>query len=76
MDPERIEDLVHAKAVFYHQIPFVLKEDISEKQYYRLRMLEKDWLGICVQRVPRRTYTHGKVAEISSAISVPQPKGI
>lgn len=62
MDPERIEDLIHAKASFYHQIPFVLKEDISEVEYYRLKMLEKDWLGISVQRAPRRHYPLGKVA--------------
>ena len=62
MDAERIADLIHAKAIFYHQIPFVLKEDISEKQYYKLKMMEKDWLGICVQRVPRRSYPMGKVA--------------
>lgn len=62
MDDERIEDLIHAKASFYHQIPYVIKEDISEREYYRLKMLEKDWLGINVQRVPRRHYPLGKVA--------------
>ncbi len=41
MDADRIEDLIHAKASFYHQIPFVLKEGISESEYYRLKMLEK-----------------------------------
>lgn len=62
MDPERIEDLIHAKASFYHQIPFILKDDISEQEYYRLKMLEKDWLGINVQRMPQRHYPLGKVA--------------
>lgn len=62
MDPDRIEDLIHSKASFYHQIPFVLKEDISEREYYRLKMLEKDWLGINVQRMPRRHYPLGKIA--------------
>lgn len=62
MDADRIEDLIHSKASFYHQIPFVLKEDISELEYYRLKMLERDWLGISVQRIPRRHYPLGKVA--------------
>lgn len=62
MPVDRIEDLIHAKASFFNQIPFVLKEDITEKQYYRLKMLEKDWPGIVVQHVPQRHYTLGKVA--------------
>lgn len=62
MDPERIEDLIHAKAALYNQIPFLLKENIDEKEYYRLKMLEKDWVGISVQRVPFRYYTKGKMA--------------
>lgn len=62
LDPDRIEDLIHSKASFYFQIPFVLKEDITEREYYRLKMLEKDWLGISVQRFPRRHYPMGKVA--------------
>lgn len=62
MDAERIEDLIYAKASFYQNLPFVIKEDITEQEYYRLKMLEKDWLGIQVQRVPRRHYPLGKVA--------------
>jgi len=62
MDSERIEDLIHAKASFYNQIPFVIKEDIAETEYYRLKMLEKDWPGIQVQCIPRRYYMQGKVA--------------
>ena len=52
MDPERIEDLIHAKASLYNRIPFILKENINEREYYRLKMLEKDWAGISVQTVP------------------------
>lgn len=62
MDADRIEDLIHAKAALYDQIPFVLKENITERQYYRLKMLEKDWVGLQVQRAPYRHYTMGKVA--------------
>lgn len=61
LNPERLEDLIHAKALFYYHVPFVIKEDISEKEYYRLKMLEKDWVGIQVQRLPKRSYPMGKV---------------
>lgn len=62
MESDRIEDLIHAKASLYNQVPFVLKEDITEEQYYRLKMLEREWQGIQVQRVPKRLYPHGKLA--------------
>lgn len=61
MDAERIEDLIHSKASFYNSIPFVLKEDISEKEYYRLRLLEKDMLGVHMQILPKRYYPRGPV---------------
>ena len=62
MDASRLEDLIHAKGSFYGQIPFVIKEDLTEKEYYRLKMLEKDWLGIHVQKVPKRWYPKGRIA--------------
>lgn len=62
LDAEKIEDLIYSKGAFYHQIPLVIKEDISEKEYYRLKMLEKDWLGIHVQIQPKRHYPKGRVA--------------
>ncbi len=61
LDAERIEDLIHAKASYYLQMPFVIKEDISEKEYYRLRLLEKDWPGLYVRHLPKRFYPRGKV---------------
>ncbi len=62
LDPDRIEDLIHSKASFYNSIPFILKEDISEKEYYRLKMLEKDMLGVHMQILPKRYYPRGPVA--------------
>jgi cell division protein FtsI/penicillin-binding protein 2 len=62
MESRRIEDLIHSKATFYFQIPFILKENITEAQYYRLNMLAKDWPGLHVQRTPRRFYPRAKVA--------------
>lgn len=62
LDALRLEDLIHSKGSFYGQIPFVIKEDLTEQEYYRLKMLEKDWLGIHVQKVPKRYYPKGRVA--------------
>lgn len=61
IDQERLEDLIFSKASLYYHRPFVIKEDLSEKEYYRLKMLEKDWVGIQVQRLPKRIYPLGKV---------------
>ncbi len=56
LDPLRLEDQIHSKASLYNHLPFVIKEEISEQEYYRLKMLEKDWLGIQVRRFPKRHY--------------------
>lgn len=61
LDSERLEDLIHSKAALYDHRPFLIKEDISEKEYYRLKMLEKDFPGIHMQRVSKRTYPQGRV---------------
>ena len=61
LDPETVEDLIHSKGALYNQIPFVIKEDLNEKEYYSLRALEKDWPSIQTQKVPRRYYPQGKV---------------
>lgn len=61
MDPVEIEDIIHAKASLFPHTPFVVKEDISEKEYYRLRLHEKDWVGMEAQRTSRRIYPQGKV---------------
>jgi cell division protein FtsI/penicillin-binding protein 2 len=62
LDAERIEDLIHAKASYYSQVPFVIKDDLSEQEYYRLKMLEKDWPGLHVRYLPKRYYPRGRVA--------------
>ncbi len=61
LDAERLEDLIHSKA-YYAQIPFAIKEELTEKEYYRLKMLAKDWPGIYVRRLPKRYYPRGRVA--------------
>ena len=62
LDPLAIEDTIHGKASLFPHTPFVIKEDLSEEQYYRLRLLEKDWLGIDTQRSSKRIYPQGKCA--------------
>lgn len=62
MDAERVEDLIYSKAALYFNIPYVLKEEISEKEYYHLKLLEKDWPGLIVQRYSKREYPQGKCA--------------
>jgi cell division protein FtsI/penicillin-binding protein 2 len=62
LDAERIEDLVHAKASYYSQVPFVIQDDLAEQEYYRLKVLEKDWPGLHVRHLPKRHYPKGRVA--------------
>lgn len=62
MDPVQIEDLIHGKASLLPHTPFVIKENISEDAYYRLKLLEKDWLGLQVERSATRIYPQGKTA--------------
>lgn len=61
MDPIAIEDLIYSKASIFPNTPFILKEDVSEKLYYRLRLMEKDWTGLIMQRAAKRYYPQGKV---------------
>ncbi len=60
-DPERLVDLIHSKASYYDHLPFVVREDISEAQYYRLKAMERKWTGLQAQKQPRRVYPMGLV---------------
>ena len=62
MDAEDIEDTIHGKACLFPQTPFVLKEDISEALFLKLKMAQKDWLGIEMQETTKRIYPQGKLA--------------
>ncbi len=61
MDPVGIEDLIYSQASIFPNTPFTIKEDLSENLYYRLRLLEKDWTGLAMQRAAKRYYPQGKV---------------
>ena len=62
MDALQIEDIIHGKASLFPQTPFVIKKNISEQEYYRLKFLEKDWAGIYAEKRSKRFYPHGKTA--------------
>lgn len=60
MDPYRIEDLIHAKAALLGFAPLIIKEDLSENEYFRLKMLEKDYPGLIAEKSPKRYYPQGQ----------------
>ncbi|NGX45743.1 MAG: hypothetical protein K940chlam2_00923, partial [Chlamydiae bacterium] len=62
MDPMEIEDTIHGRASLFPHTPFVIKEDIPESLYYKLKMCEKEWLGIQMQQTGKRVYPLGKCA--------------
>ncbi len=62
LEAERVEDLIHSKASYYSQVPFVIKDDLDEQEYYRLKILEKNWPGLHVRHLPKRYYPRGRVA--------------
>ncbi len=62
LEADRVEDLIHSKASLFHNIPYVVKDEITEQEYYRLKMMEKDWVGLQVQRLAKREYPRKKVA--------------
>ncbi|SCA64287.1 hypothetical protein SCG7086_DM_00010, partial [Chlamydiales bacterium SCGC AG-110-P3] len=62
LDDEYVEDLIHSKAALYYSRPFVVADNITEQQYHRLRIIQREWTGLHVSRVPVRYYPKGKVA--------------
>lgn len=62
LDAERVEDLIHAKASLFPHAPFILKADLSEKEHYRLKALEKEWLGVHAEIASTRSYPLGQTA--------------
>lgn len=62
LDKDRLEDEIHAKAALFHNIPFIVKEGISEEEYARLSFLSKDYPGLTPLKVYERVYPQGKLA--------------
>ncbi len=44
-----IEDLLYSKAALFPNTPFTIKENISETEFYRMKMLERKWPGLDLQ---------------------------
>lgn len=62
MEAQTIEDLIHSKASLFAHVPFILRENISETTYYKLRLLEKDWPGLYTEISSERYYPHQTTA--------------
>lgn len=62
LNSDRIEDLIYSKASLLPHIPFLIKENIDEKTYYTLKMLEKDFLGLHAEQSQERFYPQNKAA--------------
>ncbi|MBF8262806.1 MAG: pbp2 [Parachlamydiales bacterium] len=60
MDPERIDDLIHAKASLFPHAPFIIQSNLTESQYYRLKALEREWIGLRAEIAQERFYPLGK----------------
>ena len=61
MDPETIQDFIYAEASIFPHSMVKIKGGISEKSYYTLRALEKDWVGLKTQRETKRFYPQHRV---------------
>ncbi len=61
IDVNRIEDLIHAKASIRFDTPFILKDGLSEEQYYKLKMMEGSWPGVYAGIDSKRDYPQKKV---------------
>ncbi|MFA5249865.1 MAG: penicillin-binding transpeptidase domain-containing protein [Parachlamydiales bacterium] len=59
LDEERLEDLIYAKAALLPHVPFVIKENLSEKEFYRLKMLERSLPGLIAEIASERCYPEG-----------------
>ena len=62
MDSQWLEDMIHSKAAILGHVPCLIKENISESQYFRLKMMAKDWPGIYAEVAAKRCYPLGSVA--------------
>lgn len=62
LDPDRVEDLIYSKAALFYNLPYVLKEELNEEEFARLKILEKDWPGLQVESYFKREYPKGKCA--------------
>ena len=62
LDKEWLVDIIHSKASLLPHSPFIIKENLSETEYYRLKLLEKDWSGLVANIGYTRFYPQKKIA--------------
>ncbi len=62
VDRIKIEDIIYSKASLFPNTSFIIKENITEEQYYSLKIRERDWPGLHMQIVAKRHYPLGSVA--------------
>ncbi|MBP9841930.1 MAG: hypothetical protein KBC64_05855 [Simkaniaceae bacterium] len=62
LDVQEVEDKIYAKAALFPHLPCIILENINEKTYYRLKMLERSYPGLCALKDTSRFYPQGKVA--------------
>ncbi|MBN2479957.1 MAG: hypothetical protein JXA94_06995, partial [Parachlamydiales bacterium] len=62
LDKKRIEDTIHSKASVMPHIPYIIKENISEEKYYKLKLLQRDWPGLNAEITSERYYPSKEVA--------------
>lgn len=61
LEEKRVEDLIHSKASIFPHVPYVLKENISEEKYYKLKMLQRDYPGLNAEISSERCYPFNEV---------------
>lgn len=57
---QEIEDAIYAKASLFPSTPFAIKTNITEKEFYRLKSLERLYPGLVAERLTKRVYPLGK----------------
>ena len=60
-DALAIKDLIHSKATLFPNTPFVLKSEIPEEIFYKLKIKEAKFPGLYMQVTSKRTYPEGKI---------------
>jgi len=61
INADRIEDLIYSKSTLLPHVPFVIKENIDENTYYRLKLMERNWPGLFAEISYDRFYPLDKV---------------
>lgn len=61
VEAQYIEDIIYSKASIFPNTPFILKENLSEEEYAKLKFLSKDWPGLHVDIRSKRYYPSHKL---------------